>query len=374
MRIDLVYPVLPPVVDGIADHTVLLARALVEDGHRVRLLSRASDSPQPTGLEVVAVWPRSGRVTAGPLVEEVVRGEADAVVLQFEQFAYGHRGINPDFARTFGMLRSRHAGAVRVLYAHETWTSPERLAWIPLWIAQRAQFRALVRSADVVVVAAEQWLERVRRVGGSAEQVPIFSNIPVSPEGAAGLPLDRDDAVVVWFGYVDSRRAVFLDEVVRVLSGRPGSRFVYVGKDGDVVDGRLAARGIRYEIVPTPTTEVVSAWLRAADVCVAPFVDGVSARRGSFLAALAHGARVVTTIGPDTDRHLRHAAHRGVYLAGDEVAGFGSALREALGGVTSRGARTDVVSPEAAAEYARHFAPEAAAARLLDLIAAASRR
>ena len=48
MRIDLVYPVLPPAVDGIADHAVLLARALVEDGHRVRLLSRASDSPQPT--------------------------------------------------------------------------------------------------------------------------------------------------------------------------------------------------------------------------------------------------------------------------------------------------------------------------------------
>jgi glycosyltransferase involved in cell wall biosynthesis len=40
------------------------------------------------------------------------------------------------------------------------------------------------------------------------------------------------------------------------------------------------------------------------DLYLAPFRDGVSARRGSFLAGLQHGLATVSTTGPQTDAFL----------------------------------------------------------------------
>jgi len=44
----------------------------------------------------------------------------------------------------------------------------------------------------------------------------------------------------------------------------------------------------------TPPEEV-SANLLASDICVLPYRDGASFRRGSFMAALVHGLPIVTT-------------------------------------------------------------------------------
>jgi glycosyltransferase involved in cell wall biosynthesis len=41
--------------------------------------------------------------------------------------------------------------------------------------------------------------------------------------------------------------------------------------------------------------EQVSASFRAADICILPYRDGVSYRRGSFMAALAHGLPIIST-------------------------------------------------------------------------------
>jgi glycosyltransferase involved in cell wall biosynthesis len=45
----------------------------------------------------------------------------------------------------------------------------------------------------------------------------------------------------------------------------------------------------------------VSRWFARASLVLAPFLDGVSTRRSSFLSALAHGKAIVTTEGWATD-------------------------------------------------------------------------
>jgi glycosyltransferase involved in cell wall biosynthesis len=54
-------------------------------------------------------------------------------------------------------------------------------------------------------------------------------------------------------------------------------------------------------------TEAVSKALQAIDVLALPFFDGVSERRGSFMAGLDHGCAIVTTIGFSTGPTLRKA-------------------------------------------------------------------
>lgn len=58
--------------------------------------------------------------------------------------------------------------------------------------------------------------------------------------------------------------------------------------------GRIHATG------PIPTTDL-SAHLSACDLMIQPYPDGVSSRRTSLLAPLAHGVPVVTTSGPSTE-------------------------------------------------------------------------
>ena len=63
--------------------------------------------------------------------------------------------------------------------------------------------------------------------------------------------------------------------------------------------------------------EQVSAALMSADLCVLPFQDGASLRRGSLLAALAHGVPLVTTYPSQPEPLLEDGKNVALVPAGD---------------------------------------------------------
>lgn len=367
MRIDIVFPRLPPAIDGIGEHSAILARELQRRGVTVRLVGdlAAADVAllrQRYGLEAVDGWP-SGRLRdVGPLVDTIVHGRPDVVLLQFEQFAYGARGFNPAASGIFRALRRRAPGVRRVLFAHENYVYPGSVSHTVMWAYQRWQFLRLVRSANRVLVSTEAWAVRDRL--RDAVVVPVFSNIPV-----AGAVPERRSATAIWFGYLDDARAPYLSAVLRTLRAQaPGRALIYAGKDGE--RAAALARDLAFEhltVVPSPPAPELSRLLADARLALAPFPDGVSSRRGSVMAALEHGCTVVTNAGPGTDTVMRRLLDDDAAVAADgvSVAAYEAALIRALDLDDTAAA---AVGARGAAAYAARFSPRAAADRLLDAL------
>jgi glycosyltransferase involved in cell wall biosynthesis len=150
--------------------------------------------------------------------------------------------------------------------------------------------------------------------------IPIGSNIPVQlPAGydrtawRARYGIASDDFLLAYFGFLNAskggetlicalhklaiERPAGINPHLLMVGGQVGSsdptNRAYLHRVESLTE-RLGL-GPRVQWTGFTPSEEVSANLRAADVCVLPYRDGASFRRGSFMAALAHGLPIVST-------------------------------------------------------------------------------
>ncbi len=151
--------------------------------------------------------------------------------------------------------------------------------------------------------------------------IPIGSNIiPGLPDDydrgswRARYDIDAGDILLSYFGLLNSSKGVetLLAALGGLLESIPRTKLLMVGASIGASDLTNVAyeqrileliedRGLQDVVRFTgylPPSEV-SASLAASDICVLPFRDGASFRRGSLMAALAHGLPIVTTDFPD---------------------------------------------------------------------------
>jgi glycosyltransferase involved in cell wall biosynthesis len=144
-----------------------------------------------------------------------------------------------------------------------------------------------------------------------------------------------EERVVGLFGSLGyGRRLAPVRATIRAVSTLAGPvTILYAGGDGNILRSLPAdwPENIRLVDLGKCPHDQVSVALKAMDVFAAPYRDGVSTRRGSFMAALQHGLPVITTLGNSTDKILReHNEH--AFLAIDEAApaAFGIAVSDLL--------------------------------------------
>jgi glycosyltransferase involved in cell wall biosynthesis len=307
MRIDLVFPILPPRLDGIGDHTAHLAQALACRGHDVRVLTGHAQTGDLGGVDVVGAYGLNPIWKITDLVEAVRGTPPDWLFLQFNQFSYGPLGFNPFLPWTLYRLQ-HHLPQTRIaMLAHEEFVpaSTVRNAVMTTW--QRAQFWALGTIAERIGYSTSSWIDKFRPWFPTtpACHLPVGSNLPLSP-------LTRDEArakfdlqapfVIGYFGSVSGSR--YLDHIqlsLQKLDGdaSQGVEFLYVGRHGSVLRDALPGLPVR-DLGALPAPDAADAFA-AMDLYLAPFVAGVSTRRGSFMAALQHGVPTVATAGAQTD-------------------------------------------------------------------------
>lgn len=312
MRIDLISPVLPPTLDGIGDHTAHLAEALASRGAEVRVLTAQPDWTPLSGVRVRRAFHLDTRRGILDLVAPLRTDSPDWVLLQFEQFSYGRWGLNPFLPLAVRRLRRAAPGTQIAIMFHEDYTPLSSVPFAVMSLWQRPQFWMLGRRADTAFFSTAPWAEKYRDWFPDTEvrHLPVGSNIPVvradSIRVRERLEIDPDAFVLGLFGSAHPSRLLAHVNAAAKACTRAESdcRILYVGPDGERVRNRLDADVSLLDTGPLPA-EDVSRCFAAMDLYLAPFENGVSTRRGSFLAGLQHGLPTVSTRGSETGEPLR---------------------------------------------------------------------
>ena len=264
-------------------------------------------------------------------------------------------------------LRRASPGTRLAVMVHEPFVPiiTPQFAVMASW--QRWQLWRLGQVADVLFFSIEPWTKRFGMwfPGTSVHHLPVGSNIervPITrPEARARLGIAPETIVLGLFGTASSGRLLgrVKDALDALRSGGIPAQLSYIGPDTAAICAALGSENILAG-GPFPHAEV-SRRLSAIDIYLAAYVDGVSTRRGAFMAALQHGIATVATRGPLTDKMLEQDTGQAFLLT--DVADP-NAFTAAVVSLAQDAERRQQLGQEAQRLYEREFAWEKAAEAL----------
>jgi glycosyltransferase involved in cell wall biosynthesis len=308
MRLALISGAFPPQFDGIGDHTWWLSQAIANRGHTVTVItSFAASRPRPDNVEVISSFDSGRSQTIKPAIRELVKeGRFDWLIVQYNPFSFGRRGFAPGLLSALRAVEIPIACMFHETFARPLW--PWQHILMRLW--QYPQFVFLVRIGDCHFGSTERWLAQVRRWARTAPHLlPVGSNLPLCRlnkyEAREKLGLSPDALILGVFGFAHtSKRVDWIGAAARRVHSRfPQAQVLSIGQLGRPVQEACGQTPVHdHGFLPAPE---VSLRLRAMDLFLAPFSDGISARRGSVISAFQHGVPVCSTGKKHTDQFLQ---------------------------------------------------------------------
>jgi len=365
----------PPQPGGVSDHTWQVAEGLRRAGCAVHVWApgEAREDTGPEGVTVHRLAEGFGVRGLRRLERELARLPGPRrLLVQYVPHAFGYRAMNVPFAL---WLARRKAEEVWVLF-HEAvfpwgWERPWRHN--VLGAVTRGMAALLTARADRLLVSTPAWgaylPERLRRV--PIEWLPVPSNLPTSPspaavaEARAALSAGPEQVLIGHLGTYQALVAGLLEEVLPgLLAQEPHRRAILTGRGSEAfartLTGRHPELAGRVLALGGQPAERLAATLRACDMLLQPFSDGLSTRRSSVMAGLGLGLPLVSNVGEATEP-LWHGSGA-LALAPSPT---GAALREAAESLLSTPERWPGLGRRAADFYATHFSLEHTVAVLL---------
>jgi glycosyltransferase involved in cell wall biosynthesis len=180
----------------------------------------------------------------------------------------------------------------------------------------RTMMVVLLMAARRVWVSIPQWEVRLRpftfgRRDRNFGWLPVPSNIPVVDDPGGIIELRArytagGEFLLGHFGTYDNYMTRLMLEVVPLLfDGADKLSILFLGKGGLEVRNLLIQQfpklGQHVHAPGVQSSEDISRHISACHVMLQPYQDGISGRRTSAMAVLAHGIPVVTNIGKATE-------------------------------------------------------------------------
>lgn len=313
-----------PQPGGVSDYTVLVARGLARAGDDVHVWtpSDGADGPDATGV-VVHRLPDHFGSRGLALLSKHLRDDhvTRRLLVQYVPQAFGWKGANVGFCL---WLRAQTRESIWVMFHEVAHPIGLQYTWLQngLGLVTRGMASLVASAAARLFVSTPAWTPQLRSMCGPEVPItwlPVPSAIPIDGGDVSALRAlyAGEYPLVGHFGTCGSLITPRLFATFLHLSQLSNARFVLFGRGSDVA-ARLAARDWptlagRLHGAGSMSPAAVSRHLAACDVMVQPYPDGITGRRTSAMAALAHGRPVVTTLGLLTEPLWRRSA--GVRLA-----------------------------------------------------------
>ena len=322
MKIGLISGEFPPMEGGVGAFTRELAQGLHHLGYQVHIITsrqaRPADFPrkaqqlsQPVDIGFAQLHPhiRNWRWSAvDDIVDVVLRYELDVVNIQYQAAAYNMR------SPAINLLPWRLKNICKVVVTFHDLRVPYlfpkagRLRKTAVSFMAQQSHGAITTNPDDTQRLQQQITRPVR-------QIPIGSNIKAYiphhieiQEVRESLHLPAGGCLLGYFGFLNESKGA--DTLIRALA-QLNERFhlVFIGGQMGASDSTnnaaflasLKALIARHQLTQRVhwtgflSDRRVSAHLHAVDVMVMPYRDGSSLRRGTLMAALAHGRPLITT-------------------------------------------------------------------------------
>ena len=305
MKVCLVTGVFPPQRCGIGDYTECLARHLAQQGvdvHVVTSCHHAESEPLIFRLHrVVPHWRMLGIIRLIPTLRRIA---PDVVHMQ-----YPSAGFVRALALVLvpGLLRLARLRVVLTLHEYRIsrWTGRLR----QLAMACAAHRVITTNDDDHACLRSMLFWKRkhLHHIGIGANIEPGMLENFNRDSRRQTLGADPHSLVICFFGNIHPAKGIedLVDAFTIICKTVANTRLVIIGSSDPA--NTLFASSLRRKIIDAcladkvhisgfVSKQEVSELLLASDMCVLPFRDGISMRRGSFLAAVKHGLPVVTTL------------------------------------------------------------------------------
>ncbi len=305
----------PPVIGGVSDYSQVVAEGLAATGDDVHVWC----PPLPGAAA-------SNGVTVHPILGDISRRDLRAVDLLLDRFppprrlllqwvphGFGYRSMNVGFCLWL-RHRSRCGDRVEIM-VHEPYLAFGGSVLQSMAAAvHRAMTVILTRAACRIWMAIPDWERRWRpyTLGRDVpfEWLPIPSSLSEpAPDDVCrvresyALPGSRIVGYLGSYGTAATRAlSMSLPEILR---RSPSSVVLLLGQNGQGLYRQLVRDhpelASRLHALGVLSSSALAQHVRACDVLVQPYPDGISSRRTSAMAGLALGVAVVTTTGHLTE-------------------------------------------------------------------------
>jgi glycosyltransferase involved in cell wall biosynthesis len=308
----------PPQNGGVSDYTRLLATGLAERGDEVHVWcpTCAGVPPHDKGIEVHRLCGSFSRADLRRAGEQLDRFPAPRrILVQWVPHGFGYRSMNLGFCWWLWKRARKHGDEV-ALMVHEaylpfSWSIPHNAAAL----VHRVMIMVLLRAACQVWMSIPGWESWLRPYAFGRrlrfEWLPIFSNVPIDADSVRTLEIrshyiDAEQVLIGHFGTFGPLVTAVLEPILLSLA-EDGNRqvFLLMGQGSEPFrDGLIRKRPQLAALIHATgrlPAEELSHHFAACDLIIQPYPDGVTSRRTSFMAGLAHGKPLVTTTGPLTE-------------------------------------------------------------------------
>jgi glycosyltransferase involved in cell wall biosynthesis len=309
----------PPEPGGVSDYSRLVAIELARAGDVVNVWApgpAGSESAQSLTAEdgtIVHRLPGHFGLSALRVLDRALQATPGRILVQYVPHAFGWKAMNFPFVV---WLYARRKMDIAVMFHEVAFpiSRSQRLRHNLLGAANRTMAAFAARAARRIFVSTISWQNLLRKMipkNAPIVCLPLPSTISVveDREGVAAVRRNFSPAagpLVGHFGTFGVEIADLLDKILPALLDQvPSADALLIGRQSQRYATALTRKrpelARRIHASGPLTASEVSMHISACDLLLQPYPDGITTRRTSAMAALAHGRALVTNSGHLTE-------------------------------------------------------------------------